>query len=458
MTRKKETFIPQEDGKVKIYLCGPTVYNYIHIGNARPAVFFDSLKRHFQYRGYEVNFVSNFTDVDDKIIQAAEKMNIEVSQVTKTFIQAYLYDLDALGCDPISHRPCVTDHMEDIITFISELIDKGFGYEAGGDVFFATKAFAPYGKLSQQSLEDLQFGSRIQVDERKKDPLDFVLWKAAKPGEIYWESPWGKGRPGWHIECSVLAKAYLGDTLDIHAGGQDLIFPHHENEIAQSEAHNGKPFANYWMHNGFINFDNEKMSKSVGNVVIVNELLKKTDPRIVRLFLLSVHYRNPINFNDEIIQQVKEGWHRIQNAYQNSVFRKQMSADLIDDTNEWFPKIQAIADDFDAAMDDDFNTANAITALFELARLANLYVVQKASSVKTLQKFIDVFHQKIAILGIEFDTQVELGDHVSALLVERDEARRNRQFDRSDQIREQLRQMNIILEDTPQGTRWKIEK
>jgi cysteinyl-tRNA synthetase len=384
-------------------------------------------------------------------------MALRVPEVTEKFMKAYLDDVHALGCMDATHRPRVTEHMNDIITFIEALIQKGYAYEEKGDVFFNTKSFDEYGKLSQQSLDDLQFGIRIQVDERKKNPLDFVLWKAAKPGEIHWKSPWGEGRPGWHIECSVLAKQYLGDTLDLHAGGQDLIFPHHENEIAQSEALNQTTFARYWMHNGFINFDNEKMSKSLGNFVLLHELREKYAPKIIRFFLLSVHYRNPINFNEEIMEQAREGLLRIENAYQNSLFRREMSADLVQDGGEWIPKIEAIAHDFDAAMDDDFNTANAITALFELARLANYYVIEKASSIGTLDRLIATFQEKTEILGISLTGQVQLDNHVELLLQEREEARRNRNFDRSDQIRTQLKQMNIVLEDTSQGTRWKIE-
>ena len=307
LTRKKEPFIPIEEGKVKMYVCGPTVYNYIHIGNARPVIVFDTVRRYLEYRGYDVTYVSNFTDVDDKIIKAANELGEEVGELTDRFINAYFEDVGALGCGKADVHPRVTDHIEDIVEFVKVLIDKGFAYESQGDVYYRTQNFEGYGKLSHQSTDELKVGARIEEGDKKENPLDFVLWKAAKEGEISWESPWGHGRPGWHIECSVMAREHLGDTIDIHAGGQDLTFPHHENEIAQSEAMTGKKFANYWMHNGYINIDNEKMSKSLGNFVLVNEIRKQIDPKVLRFFMLSVHYRHPVNFSQELVESAANG-------------------------------------------------------------------------------------------------------------------------------------------------------
>ena len=307
LSRQKETFVPLEEGKVKMYVCGPTVYNYIHIGNSRPVIVYDTVRRYFQYKGYDVKFVSNFTDVDDKIIKAANELGEEVHELTERFIAAYYEDVTALGCKKADVHQRVTEHMADIIQFIQVLIEKGYAYESAGDVYYRTRKFNGYGKLSHQSVDDLKIGARIEAGEKKDDALDFALWKAAKPGEIFWESPWGNGRPGWHIECSVMAREHLGDTIDIHAGGQDLTFPHHENEIAQSEAHNDKTFARYWMHNGYINIDNEKMSKSLGNFILVNDIRKQIDPQVLRFFMLSVHYRHPINFAKDLVEAAAAG-------------------------------------------------------------------------------------------------------------------------------------------------------
>ncbi|WAA12374.1 cysteine--tRNA ligase [Fervidibacillus halotolerans] len=455
LTQKKEHFMPIEEGKVKMYVCGPTVYNYIHIGNARPAIFFDTVRRYFEFRGYEVTYISNFTDVDDKIIKVAHELNEDVFTVAERFIDAYFQDITALGCKRATVHPRVTENMDTIIEFIGSLIEKGYAYESGGDVYFRTKKFQDYGKLSHQSIEELHLGARIEVGEKKQDPLDFVLWKAAKPGEVYWDSPWGKGRPGWHIECSAMAKKYLGDTIDIHAGGQDLCFPHHENEIAQSEALTGKPFANYWMHNGYININNEKMSKSLGNFVLVHELIKQYDPQVLRFFMLSVHYRNPINFSEETLNDAKSGLERLQTSYQNLRHRKHASTNLTDDDDRWLRKISELKDQFIKEMDDDFNTANGISVWFELAKNANLYLMEKTTSNQVIDQFLNLFEQISDILGLRFTQEGILDEEIEELIKQRNEARKNRDFQTADKIRDQLKAMNIILEDTPQGTRWK---
>lgn len=456
LTRQKEDFIPLEEGKVKMYVCGPTVYNYIHIGNARPAIVFDTVRRYLEFRGYEVEYVSNFTDVDDKLIKAANELGEEVPVLAERFIQAYFEDITALGCKKAAVHPRVTEHMETIIEFIKALVDKGYAYESGGDVYFHTRKFKDYGKLSHQSIDELRAGARIAVGEKKKDALDFALWKAAKPGEISWDSPWGKGRPGWHIECSAMARSLLGDTIDIHAGGQDLAFPHHENEIAQSEALTGKPFARYWMHNGYININNEKMSKSLGNFVLVHELLKQYDPQVVRFFMLSVHYRNPINFSEELLKKTGAALERIKIAYQNLKHRRQASANLTENNEEWLKKIRVLHEQFIREMDDDFNTANGISVLFELSSLANHYLLEKNTSVEVIDAFMKEFEDLFAVLGLTLQEEEELLDEeIEALIQQRIEARKNRNFQLADEIRDKLKAMNIILEDTPQGTRWR---
>ncbi len=456
LTRKKEPFIPQVEGKVSMYVCGPTVYNYIHIGNARPVIVFDTVRRYLEYRGYDVKFVSNFTDVDDKIIAAANELGEEVSELTDRFIEAYFEDVTALGCSKADVHPRVSDHIEDIVAFIEVLVDKGFAYESEGDVYYRTKRFDGYGKLSSQSTDELIVGARIEPGEKKEDPLDFVLWKTAKEDEISWESPWGAGRPGWHIECSVMAREHLGDTMDIHAGGQDLMFPHHENEIAQSEAMTGKPFAKYWMHNGYINIDNEKMSKSLDNFVMVNEIRKQVDPKVLRFFILSVHYRHPVNFSEELVAQAENGLDRILTAYHNITYRLASSADLGDQSDDWKQKIDVCRDEFIEAMDDDFNTANGIAAIFELARLANVYLLEKNTAEDVLEYFLETFESLMDVLGISIKEDEDLLDEdVEALIEERLEARRNRDFARADEIRDDLKAQGILLEDTAQGTRWK---
>ena len=456
LTRKKEVFQPIEEGKVKMYVCGPTVYNYIHIGNARPAVVFDMVRRYFEYRGFDVMYVSNFTDVDDKIIKAAGELDEDVMTVAERFIAAYYNDTKALGVREADLHPRVTETMPEIVTFIERLVDKGYAYESAGDVYFRTRKFEKYGQLSQQSLDDLQAGARIQVGDKKEDPLDFVLWKSAKEGEISWESPWGEGRPGWHIECSAMVKKYLGDTIDIHAGGQDLSFPHHENEIAQSEALNEKRMANYWIHNGYINIDNEKMSKSLDNFILVHDIINQFDPNVVRFFIVNAHYRSPINFSDEQLESAKTSLERIQTTYENLSFRLTESADLGEDHEKWFSIIKKEEERFSAAMDDDFNSASAVSVMFDLVRNANVYLAEKHTSKEILAAFLKQFDNMAFVLGVELQKTAELLDtDVETLIEERIQARKDRDFARADEIRDQLKDQGIILEDTPQGTRWK---
>jgi cysteinyl-tRNA synthetase len=456
LSRKKEPFVPLEEGKVSMYVCGPTVYNYIHIGNARPPIVFDTVRRYLEYRGYEVKYVMNFTDVDDKIINAAKEMDEDVYAVAEKFIQAYKEDTSALGVKEGALHPRVTESMEEIIDFVQGLIDNGHAYVSEGDVYFRTRSFDGYGKLSHQPIDELRSGARIRVGEQKDDPLDFALWKNAKPGEISWETPWGHGRPGWHIECSAMVKKHLGDTIDIHAGGQDLTFPHHENEIAQSEALNGKSFANYWMHNGHINIDNEKMSKSLGNFILAHDLIKKHDPQVLRFFMLSVHYRNPINFTDELLESAKTGLARIKNAYDNLQHRKAASTNHDSNEDRTLELIQQLVSRFEQEMDDDFNTANAVSVLFDLAKEANVYLQQDQTSEQVIDAFTKAFEELGGVLGIVFTAEEELlDDEIEGLLTQRVEARKNRDFQEADRIRDLLKEKNIILEDTPQGTRWK---
>ncbi|MEJ9279721.1 cysteine--tRNA ligase [Ureibacillus thermosphaericus] len=456
LTRRKEPFVPLEEGKVKMYVCGPTVYNYIHIGNARPAIVYDTVRRYLQYKGFDVKYVSNFTDVDDKIIKAANEFGEEVSELTERFIKAYFEDITALGCKKADVHPRVTEHMDDIIEFIKVLINKGYAYESQGDVYFRTRKFKGYGKLSHQSIDDLKVGARIEAGEKKEDPLDFALWKAAKPGEIHWSSPWGEGRPGWHIECSVMARAHLGDTIDIHAGGQDLTFPHHENEIAQSESYTGKLFARYWMHNGYININNEKMSKSLGNFVLVHDIIQKIDPQVLRFFMLSVHYRHPINFSEELIESARSGLERLRTAYSNLQHRLKSTTNLAENSELYLEKIDELKKQFEKEMDDDFNTANGISVLFELARTSNTYVNETNTDEKVLKAFIETFEVLSGVLGIKLAVEMEiLDEEIEKLIEERNIARKNRDFKRADEIRDQLLSMDIILEDTRQGTRWK---
>lgn len=460
LTRQKETFKPIEPGKVKMYVCGPTVYNYIHIGNARPAINYDVVRRYFEYRGYEVEYVSNFTDVDDKLIKRSHELNEPVPVIADRFIDAFYEDIGALNVKKATSNPRVMNHMDDIIKFIQQLVDEGYAYESDGDVYFRTRQFKDYGKLSHQSIDDLKVGARIESGEAKEDALDFTLWKEAKPGEISWDSPFGKGRPGWHIECSVMAYHELGATIDIHAGGTDLQFPHHENEIAQSEAHNHAPFANYWMHNGFININNEKMSKSLGNFVLVHDIIKEIDPDVLRFFMISVHYRSPINYDLELVDAARKGLERIRNSYQALEERAELTTN-VEDQEHYLTEIDAILNNFETVMDDDFNTANAITVWYDLAKLANKYLLEQTTSTRVIARLMEVNEIFSDVLGVPLkgkESEALLDADIEALIEEREEARKAKNFARADEIRDELKAQNIILEDTPQGVRYKRGK
>lgn len=461
LSRKKEEFHPLEEGKVKMYVCGPTVYNYIHIGNGRSTVSFDTIRRYLEFRGYEVNYVSNFTDVDDKIIRAAKELKITAPEVADRFIEAFTEDTQALNVKPACAHPRVMEHIDDIIDFIQVLIDKGYAYEAEGDVYYRTRKFESYGKLSDQSIDELEVGASQRTGEEqqiKEDPLDFALWKSAKPEEISWESPWGQGRPGWHIECSVMATKLLGDTIDIHGGGQDLEFPHHENEIAQSEAKTGKTFANYWMHNGYVTIgdDDEKMSKSLGNFVTVHEMVQQIDPQVLRFFMATTQYRRPIRYSETSLKEATTNLQRLRTAYENAGFRLADAQESLPNDTEKLTEIQTLVKRFIEEMDDDFNTANGITVIYELAKWLNLYSEQSEVSKAILEEVRATFTQLLEIFGIVF--QEELVDsEIDALIEERNQARKDRNFSRSDEIRDLLKEQGILLEDTPQGTRWRKE-
>ncbi|MEE4565321.1 cysteine--tRNA ligase [Paenibacillus polymyxa] len=457
MTRSREPFVPLEPGKVKMYVCGPTVYDYIHIGNARPVIVFDVVRSYLEYLGYDVNYVVNFTDVDDKLIRKARELNMEVPAVAEKFIAAYHEDLTGLNVPAASINPRVTESMDLIIDFIKDLVDKGYAYENDGDVFYRTKMFKDYGQLSGQNLEELQFGIRINVDERKENAEDFVLWKAAKPGEIYWSSPWGDGRPGWHIECSAMARHYLGDTLDIHGGGQDLQFPHHECECAQSEVVTGKPLSRYWMHNGYIRIDNEKMSKSLGNGILVKDLRARHKPEALRYFMLSTHYRNPLNYNQETMSQAENSVERIANAVANVKHRLSMALKGNEAVSaELQMKLDGILQQFGEKMDDDFNTPDAITAVFEWVSEANLLLQRDVVNQAELQAVLHTFHSMNTVLRIYSEPSEELlDDEIEQLIAERVEARKTKNWGRADEIRDLLATKGIVLEDTAQGMRWR---
>ena len=458
LSRKKEEFKPIEEGKVKMYVCGPTVYNFIHIGNARPFIIFDTLRRYLEYRGYDVTFVQNFTDVDDKIIKRGHEENITPEEVANKYINEYFVDADGLGIKRASVHPRVTDNIEQIIAFVKELEDKGYAYAVNGDVYFDTKKFKDYGKLSGIKQEELEAGARIEVNDQKRHPMDFVLWKAKKEGEPGWASPWGEGRPGWHIECSVMSNRYLGETIDIHAGGQDLKFPHHENEIAQSEARSGKNFSNYWLHNEYINVNNEKMSKSLGNFFTVREIAEIFDLEVVRLFMLSTHYRNPINFSDEILNQSKAGLERLYNAKEKALFTINNLEDskMTEEEAKLQEELAGFRQKFIDAMDDDVNTADAVSVIFELAKFMNSNVTEK-SSKEFAQKVIDEFNELTSVLNIVNKDQKEdiLDEEIEQLIAQRTEAKKNKNFQLADEIRQQLLDKGIILEDTRQGVKWK---
>lgn len=458
LTRKKEEFIPIDEKELKIYVCGPTVYNYFHIGNARPFVVFDTLRKYLTYRGKTVKFVQNFTDVDDKIINKAREEGISAGEVSEKYIEEYYKDAKALNVEKATVHPKVTENMDEIIAFVQGLIDKGYAYEADGDVYYSTRKFDEYGKLSKQNIEDLESGARIEVEEKKQDPLDFALWKAQKTDdELAWKSPWGMGRPGWHIECSVMSTKYLGETIDIHAGGQDLTFPHHENEIAQTEAQTGKPFANYWMHNGYITIDNEKMSKSKGNFFTVRDILKEYDGEVIRFFLLSGHYRNPINFSQELMDQSKNALARMQNAKKNLKHLAVNSAiTAIEGSEEAnYGDLLKYKDKFIAAMDDDLNTADAISAIFEMIKDINTYT-QHSASKEFAEKCLSLLDELTGVLGILREKEEDsngIDDEIQKLVEERQAARKAKNFARADEIRDILKARGITLEDTPQGIR-----
>lgn len=457
LTRKKDVLLTQEPKKLKMYVCGPTVYNYIHIGNARVFVLFDVVRRFLKHLGFEVTYVQNFTDVDDRLIEASAKTGETVKEIAEKYIDAYFADMDALGVERADVHPCATEHISEMIAAVQQLIDQGFAYEREGDVYFRAQSKKDYGKLSNQSLHELKVGARIGINERKEHPLDFALWKAAKPGEVSWETPWGvPGRPGWHIECSVMARKYLGDTLDIHAGGADLCFPHHENEIAQSESLTGKPFAKYWLHNGYINMGNEKMSKSLGNVKRVVELRKEYKETVIRYFLLSAHYRQPISFDEQIMKQAEASVERIETAVFNLQHRLQTARDGEVDA-ELNQQLVHLADQFDEAMADDFNTANAISVLFDGVRLANEWVARPVVSKQSIRLIQQWFtHYGSEILGLISEKEsAKMDDEIETLIAKRQQARAKKDYALADQIRDQLMQMGIVLEDTPQGVRWK---
>ena len=455
-TRKLELFQPQQDHKVQMYVCGPTVYNYIHIGNARVFVFFDVVRRYLEYKGYEVTYVQNFTDVDDRLIETAQQEGTSVKELAERYIEAYFEDMDALGVRRADIHPKATEHIDEMQSGIQTLIDKGYAYERNGDVYYRALRKDDYGKLSHQSMDELKAGARIDVNEQKENPLDFALWKKAKPGEISWESPWGNGRPGWHIECSAMSRKYLGDTLDIHAGGMDLCFPHHENEMAQSEAWTGKPFARYWLHNGYINMGSEKMSKSLGNIVRVVELRQEYAPRALRYFLLSAHYRNPVSFSHEAIRQIENGLERFDTAVANLRHRMQTASEG-DADQEVREELDRLTGEFEAAMDDDLNTANAISVLFEAVKSAQSMLSRPVLSKGSLTAYLDWLRRfGSEILGlIDMGEEEGLDQEIEALIEERQQARAVRDFQRADAIRDQLAAQGIILEDTPQGVRWR---
>lgn len=459
LTRKKEELVPITPGEIKMYACGPTVYNYIHIGNARPLCIFDILRRYLEYRGYNVKFVQNFTDIDDKIIRRANEEHVDFSEISERYIKEFWTDADGLNVRHATINPKATENIDAIIQIISTLIEKGYAYEAQGDVYFSTEKFKDYGKLSHQPLEDLEAGARIMVGEVKHEPMDFAVWKAAKPGEPAWDSPWGKGRPGWHIECSAMNWRHLGDTIDIHCGGQDLIFPHHENEIAQSECFTGKPFAHYWMHNGYINVDNVKMSKSLGNFFTVRDVAEKYGYEPIRYLLISAQYRSPINYSTDIIEQCIAALNRLYTCRDSLDFELKNAADAEHDGDK------AIIDGFNkyreqfiAAMDDDLNTADAIASIFELVRDINTNVVGKTPSKALVEGAIAMFDELTGVLGLVYNRKTEtLDSDVEALIEARTNARKEKNWAEADRIRDQLKEMGIVLEDTAQGVKWHRE-
>lgn len=460
LTRRKEELLTLKDGEVGIYACGPTVYNLIHIGNARPLCVFDVMRRYLQSKGLKVTFVQNFTDIDDKIINRANEEGVTYAGIAEKYIREYETDAKGLNVRDADVHPKATENIGEMIGIIAELIEKGFAYETSGDVYFSPGKFKQYGKLSHQPLEDLESGARIAVGERKREPMDFALWKSSKPGEPFWESPWGKGRPGWHIECSAMARRYLGETIDIHCGGQDLIFPHHENEIAQSECCNGKPFSNYWMHNGYINVDNQKMSKSLGNFFTVRDVAEKYGYEPIRYLMISSHYRSPINYSVEIIEQAKASLNRLYTCRDSLKFAIEKAGEDLPDNNEGAERLfYSRRDKFMEAMDDDLNTADALGVLFELVRDINTRIAAGNLSKKTCETALEIFDSMCGILGILYDRkQDSLDDEVEAKIQERTQARKNKDWALADKIRDELKSIGIVLEDTPQGVKWSREQ
>ena len=460
LTKKKEEFVPLEPGKVKMYVCGPTVYNFIHIGNARPMIVFDTARRYMEHKGYEVNYVSNFTDVDDKIIAKANEEGVSSKEVSERYIKECQKDMAGMNVKPATTHPKATEEIGGMVEMISTLMEKGYAYNVNGTVYFRTRKFSEYGKLSHKNLDDLRSGGRsllVTGEDQKEDPLDFVLWKPKKEGEPSWPSPWSDGRPGWHIECSVMSKKYLGEEIDIHAGGEDLIFPHHENEIAQSECCNGVPFARYWMHNGFLNIDNKKMSKSLGNFFTVREISEKYDLQVLRFFMLSAHYRSPLNFSAELMEASRNSLERIQNAVGNlnHLLANASAEELTEEEKELVSQLSSYEEKFDAAMDDDLNTADALAAIFELVRFANTHAGEESSKA-----FLSALKEKIVslsdVLGLIAEKKEEMLDaDIEALIEERQAARKARNFARADEIRNELLSKGIVLEDTREGVKWK---
>ena len=460
LSKQKEEFTPLEEGKVKMYVCGPTVYNFIHIGNARPMIVFDTVRRYFEYKGYDVNYVSNFTDVDDKIIKKANEEGVSSDEISKRYIAECKKDMDGMNIEPATKNPLATEEISGMIEMIQTLIDKGYAYEKNGTVYYSTRKFKDYGKLSHKNLDDLRSGERsllVSGEDEKEDPLDFVLWKPKKEGDPFWKAPWSEGRPGWHIECSEMSKKYLGEQIDIHAGGEDLVFPHHENEIAQSEAANGKEFAKYWMHNAFLNIDNRKMSKSLGNFRTVREISEQYDLQVLRFFMLSAHYRSPLNFSADLMEASKNGLERIVNAADNLKFLKKNAADekMTEEENKLFTQTDAFVADFERAMEDDFNTADAIAAVFDLVKFANSNT-DSESSAEYLGKLFDLLVKLTDVLGLIVDKKEDILDEdIEKLIEERQAARKAKDFARADAIRDELLEKGIVLKDTREGVQWK---
>ncbi len=460
MSKRKEEFVPLVEGKVKMYVCGPTVYNYIHIGNARPMIVFDTVRRYMEHRGYEVNYVSNFTDVDDKIIKKANEEGVSADEISKRYIAECKKDMQGMNVKPATKSPLATEEIGGMVELVQALVEKGFAYEKNGTVYYRTRKFAEYGKLSHKNLDDLRSGNRsllVSGADEKEDALDFVLWKPKKEGEPAWESPWGEGRPGWHIECSEMSKKYLGEQIDIHAGGEDLIFPHHENEIAQSEAANGKKFSKYWMHNAFLNIDNKKMSKSLGNFFTVREISEKYDLQVLRFFMLGAHYRSPLNFSAELMDAAKNGLERIVTAAQNLRFLAETAkaGRMSGEETEAFAKTRGFVDMFEKAMEDDFNTADAVAAVFELVKYANT-TANGESSREYVQKLYELLARLTDVLGIIVEQKEEILDaEIEGQIAKRQAARKERDFARADEIRAELLEKGIVLEDTREGVKWK---